>query len=389
MKKCIFIIAILIFTMFCFSHSTLADDMNEELIDEQLQKMDLSDIDAFIERINKTYENYIPQYELKDMIKIMRSGRGYDFRKIINGSARFILREISLNYVLLSQLIALSIICAVLRNINSAFENDNVGKVTYSVIYLILAIIAIQSFSAAIRVGKETIEEMVSFIQALLPTILALLASTGGITSVAVLNPLIFIGVSAASTWIKDVLLPVIFFTAVLGLVNSFSDRFHVSLLASFLKQICIFLLGLFLSVFLGILVVNGAASATIDGVAVRTAKFASKNFIPIVGGIFSDTVDTIVGCSLILKNAIGFVGMLIVFLITIFPVLKILSLVIIYKMSGAIIQPLGEESMVRCLNDMANSLMLIFISVASVAIMFFVAITVILAAGNIAVMMR
>jgi stage III sporulation protein AE len=363
--------------------------MNEELIDEQLQKMDLSDIDAFIERINKTYENYIPQYELKDMIKIMRSGRGYDFRKIINGSARFILREISLNYVLLSQLIALSIICAVLRNINSAFENDNVGKVTYSVIYLILAIIAIQSFSAAIRVGKETIEEMVSFIQALLPTILALLASTGGITSVAVLNPLIFIGVSAASTWIKDVLLPVIFFTAVLGLVNSFSDRFHVSLLASFLKQICIFLLGLFLSVFLGILVVNGAASATIDGVAVRTAKFASKNFIPIVGGIFSDTVDTIVGCSLILKNAIGFVGMLIVFLITIFPVLKILSLVIIYKMSGAIIQPLGEESMVRCLNDMANSLMLIFISVASVAIMFFVAITVILAAGNIAVMMR
>lgn len=389
MKKCIFIIAILIFTMFCFSHSTLADDMNEELIDEQLQNMDLSDIDSFIERINKTYEDYIPQYELKDMIKIMRSGKGYDFRKIINGSARFILREISVNYILLSQLIALSIICAVLRNINSAFENDNVGKVTYSVIYLILAIIAIQSFSAAIRVGKETIEEMVSFIQALLPTILALLASTGGITSVAVLNPLIFIGVSAASTWIRDILLPVIFFTAVLGLINSFSDRFHVSLLASFLKQICIFLLGLFLSVFLGILVVNGAASATIDGVAVRTAKFASKNFIPIVGGIFSDTVDTIVGCSLILKNAIGFVGMLIVFLITIFPVLKILSLVIIYKLSGAIIQPLGEESMVRCLNDMANSLMLIFISVASVAMMFFVAITVILAAGNIAVMMR
>lgn len=389
MKKYVLIILFLIFTMFCFLRPAMAEYIIEDIIDEQLQNMDFGDINSFLDKINKTYDDYIPQYELKDMIKIMRGRQGYDFGQMVNGVVKYVLREISVSYRLLGKLIALSIICAVLRNINSAFENDNVGKVTYSVIYLILAVIAIQSFSMAVRVGKETIEQMVSFIQALMPTIFALLASIGGITSVAVLNPLIFIGASAACTWIKDIILPVIFFTAVLGLINSFSDRFHVSLLASFLKQICVFLLGLFLSVFLGILIVKGAASATIDGVAVRTAKFASKNFIPIVGGIFSDTVDTIVSCSLILKNAIGFAGMLIVLLIAIFPVLKILSLIIIYKLAGAIIQPLGEETMVRCLNDMANSLMLIFISVASVAMMFFVAITVILTVGNITVMMR
>lgn len=389
MKKRFLIVLIFVFAFLFFSKPTLAEDMVEDTLDEQLQSMDLGEISSFIDEINKTYGNYIPQYELKDMIKIMRGKKGYNFEKLVNGIIRFIFREISINYILLSQLIALSIICAIFRNINSAFANESIGKVAYGVVYLILTTIAVQSFSSAIRVGKEAIDQMVSFIQALTPTIFALLASTGGITSVAILNPLIFMGVSAVCTWIKDVLLPIIFFTAVLDLINSFSDKFHVSLLASFLKQICVFLLGVFLSIFLGIIVIKGAASATIDGVAIRTAKFASKNFIPIVGGIFSDTVDTIVGCSLILKNAIGFVGMLIALTIAIFPVLKILSLVIIYKLAGAVIQPLGEDSMVRCLNDMANSLMLIFVSVASVAIMFFVAITVILAVGNITVMMR
>jgi len=384
-KKYIAIILLCIFEVFCCALPALAEDV----VDEQLQNMDLNDIDSFLSEINSKYGDYIPQYELKDLINSMRGKTSYDFGGMVSGIIKYVLGEIFENFTLLGQLIALSVVCAVLRNINSAFENDNVGKVTYSVIYLILAVIAIQSFSVAMRIGKETIEQMVGFIQALMPTMFALLASIGGITSVAVFNPLVFAGVSIASTWIKDILLPIILFTAVLGLINNISDRFHVSMLSSLLKQICVFLLGLFLSVFLGILVVKGAASATVDGITIRTAKFASKNFIPIVGGIFSDTVDTIVGCSLILKNAVGFAGLLIVLMIAIFPVLKILSIMFIYKLAAAVIQPLGEESMVKCMNDMAGSLMMIFVSVASIAMMFFVAVTVILAAGNITVMMR
>jgi stage III sporulation protein AE len=361
----------------------------DDIVEEQFQNIDTTDMNSFLKQLNAKYEGYIPRYNLHDLINCLRGKQTYNLKELVRGIVSYAFREISANYFLLSELIALSIVCAVLKNIQGAFENDNIGKVAYSVIYLVLMVIAIQSFAVALNAGKEAIEQMVSFIQALMPTIFTLLASIGGITSVAVFNPLIFLGVTAASTWIKDILLPVIFFTAILGLINNISDRFHVSFLASFLKQICVFLLGVFLSVFLGITVVQGAAAATVDGISIRTAKFASKNFIPIVGGIFSDTVDTIVSCSLVLKNAIGFTGLLVVFLLTVFPVVKILSIIVIYKLAGAIIQPVGEESVVKCLNDMGNSLMLVFISVASVTLMFFVAITVIMAAGNITVMMR
>jgi len=361
----------------------------EDIISQQLDNLDVSDIDQFIKDLNNKYGEIMPEQNIRQLIDRLRSEKSFDFRSFFKTLALYIFREISANFHLLGQLIALSVVCAILKNINEAFENGSVSKITYSVVFLVLIIIAVQSFTMAIRAGQEAISDMVSFIQALMPTIFTLLVSIGNLTSVAVFNPLIFMGITAASTWIKDILLPIIFFSAVLGVVNNVTDRFKVSMLASLLKQVCVFLLGLFLSIFLGVLVVQGAASAAVDGISIRTAKFASKNFIPIVGGIFSDTIDAIVGCSLILKNAIGITGMLVVLFITIYPIIKILAIVFIYKLAGAIIQPIGESSMVKCLDDMANSLILIFISVAAVAMMFFMAITVILASGNITVMMR
>jgi stage III sporulation protein AE len=362
---------------------------NDEIIEKQFDAIDKAEFDSFVNQLNSTYVDYIPQYELRDLIKTFRGQKPYDFTGLLKGIAGYFFHEISTNLRLLGELITLSIIYAILKNIQSAFENDNIGKVTHSFTFLVLIIIAIKSFNLALKVGKDSIDQMVSVIQALLPLVLTLLASIGGMTSVAVFNPLIFIGVTISSTWIRNILLPMIYFVAALGLISNISDRFHVSALSSFLKQICVFLLGLFLSGFLGILVVQGATASAVDGISIRTAKFASKNFIPVVGGIFSDTVDTIVGCSLILKNAIGFAGLIIIFLTILFPVMKIMAMVFIYKLASAIIQPLGEDTMVKCLNDMASHLAFIAITVSSVALMFFVAVTVIIASGNITVMMR
>lgn len=358
-------------------------------VEKQLEYLDTHEIDAFLQELNREYGEYVPVDDLKDLINSFRSNHRYDLKGLINGIMRYIFREITANYNLLVKLIALSIICAVLKSLHQGFEKDNIGKMAYSAIFLVLVIIAVQSFTIAINTGKEAISDMVSFVQALMPTVFTLLAAIGGVTSASVFNPLIFIGITAASTWIKDIILPVIFFISVLSLVNNISDSFHVSQLTHLLRQVCVFLLGLFLSVFLGIMVVQGAAAATVDGVTIRTAKFASKNFMPIVGGIFSDALDAVAGYSLILKNTIGLIGLLIMFLITIFPVIKILSIIFIYRLSAAIIQPVGEESMVRCLNDIGNSLTLIFISVASVAMMFFIAMAIVLASGNLAVMLR
>lgn len=49
-------------------------------------------------------------------------------------------------------------------------------------------------------------------------------------------------------------------------------------------------------------------------------------------------------------------------------------------KISGALVQPMGDEKMSKCLDTMGNNLLLVFGAVLIVALMFFLAITMIVA---------
>jgi len=371
-----------------FFNSVFARDIDP--LEEQLNNLETQKIEEFLKRLNQTSGEYIPEIDFRDLINIFRKeGFTYDLRGLFSGLIKYLFKEIVANTNLLGKLIILAVILAILQNLQTAFEKDVIGKLAYGVCYLVIIGIGINSFIIASKIGKEAINNMVSFMQALLPMLLTLLVSLGGVTASAVFHPVVLMSVSAVSTLIKDLLIPIIFFSAIMAIVNNITNSFQLTRFSGLLKELCIAILGFLLSVFLGIMIVQGTAAAVVDGVSVRTAKFATKNFVPIVGGIFADAIDTVISCSLLLKNAIGVVGVIIVFIMCAFPVLKILSVIFIYKLAAALIQPIGDEKIVNSLNGLANSLIMLFVTVSSVAMMFFIAVTIIIGAGNITVMMR
>lgn len=364
--------------------------ITDEMIMKQLQNMDTGNLEQIIDRINRETESYLPRIDLIASIRSLIHGENtLTLKNTLNGLFKYLFREVIANSKLLAKLIVLSVICAFLNNLSNAFENNAVGKLAYMVCYLVIIAIAIQSFSIATAVGINVINDMVMFMQALLPLLLTLLMAMGGVTSSAMFQPIIIASVGTISTLMKDIVLPIIFFSAILSIVNNLSSKIHVSKLASLLKQSCVVLLGFILTVFMGIITIHGVAASTTDGITIRTAKFAVERFIPVVGGFISEAVDTIIGCSLLLKNAIGVLGLLILAFMVIMPLLKIFSLIVIYKIAGAVIEPITDSQLVSCLNDMSSSLILIFATVLSVAMMFFMAVTVIVGAGNLTLMMR
>jgi stage III sporulation protein AE len=143
------------------------------------------------------------------------------------------------------------------------------------------------------------------------------------------------------------------------------------------------------LTSFLGVISIQGVLASSVDGVTLRTARFAMDRFIPIVGGFMSEAIDAVFGCSLLLKNAIGVVGLILILMIISLPILKILSLIFIYKITAALIEPITDKKIVDCLNDMSSLLTVLCATVVSVAIMFFIAVTAVVGAGNITAMIR
>jgi len=113
------------------------------------------------------------------------------------------------------------------------------------------------------------------------------------------------------------------------------------------------------MTVFLSVVSLQGTMTAVADGVAIRTAKFVTGNFIPVVGRMFTDATDTVISASIVLKNSIGIAGVILLLLITLFPVIKILVIAFIYKFSAAILQPLGGGPIITCLDVISKCIFL------------------------------
>jgi len=133
----------------------------------------------------------------------------------------------------------------------------------------------------------------------------------------------------------------------------------------------------------------QGVAGAVADSVTLRTAKFMTGAFIPVVGGMLADAAEALIGTSLLLKNAVGIMGLLLIIALALYPMLKILTLVIIYRLVGALAQPLGDDKIAMVLETLGNMLLMVFAAVAGVGLAFFMAISFIVGLGNVTVMMR
>lgn len=364
--------------------------LTEQLILEQLETIDLTEMEELVNSMNYDNSMGIPEIDIRAFItKALRGELEFSLRGILSTILRGLFDEILVNSKLLAQLIIISVLCGLLNNLSNSFGNNSTGQIAFYASYLVIAGISIKAFIVAINVGQQAIDNMVSFMQALMPVLLTLLMAVGSITASALFKPIIVGSIGITSTIMKDVILPLVLLSAILAIVNNLPSKIQVSKLASLIKQSCITLIGLVLTIFLGIITIEGVLASSADGVTLRTARFAMDRFIPIVGGFMSDAIDTVFGCSLLIKNAVGVLGLVIILVIVSFPILKILSLIVIYKVTAVLIEPISDSKIVDCLNDMSSSLVIVFATVISVAIMFFIAVTAVVGAGNITAMIR
>ena len=183
--------------------------------------------------------------------------------------------------------------------------------------------------------------------------------------------------------------MPLIYLSTVLGLANHFSPSFQVGKLADLFRDLCGWGLGLTMTLFVGILTVQGAAGTVADAVSLRTAKYMTGAFVPVVGKMLSDAVETVMGASLLLKNGIYLGGIVVLFLLALFPLLKLAAVILVYKVSAALVQPLGDTGLAEGINTMAGCLTMVLATMASVTLIFILAVTVVVGAGNAALMYR
>lgn len=369
----------------------LEDEENEKeaMADPIVDEVSLDGIQQYWDMLVNDYGGYLPEIEKQSLYEMINNKDSYSIKNILIGASEYLFHELILNGRLLGLLMMLTLFSILLQTMHAAFEKSAVSKIAYFVVYIVLLFISLNSFYVTVSYIEEAIDTMMSFMIALLPLILGLMATFGNIVTVSFFHPIVIFLIHLSGVLVSKFILPILFLSAILLIVSTLNENHKVTHLGNLFKSVGMGALGIFLTVFLGVMSVQGAASAIQDGVAMKTTKFITGNFIPVVGKTFTDAADTVLSASLLLKNAVGIVGMIIILLIVLFPAIKIFAIALMYKIAAAILQPVADGPMITSLNTISKYIGYMLGSLLAVSFMFFLAIVIIVVASNITLLLR
>ena len=391
--RSVIVVAIVVITIICSNNKiALANDENnklEQTIDEDVIK----DLESN-NKLNSLY-NYINNMKLdieiiNDMEPVeyieeyIKNGEGnLSIKKVTNALTSFLFKEVKTVLSLSISIMVIAILCSLIRNLQSAFSNEGISNIAFFACYSILIIILSKSFLVSINIAIDIIKELSNFMAAILPVLVMMLGSVGGFTQVATMDPIIMGATLIIPRIYTTIIIPLILITFVLEFTNNISTEHKISNLCKLAKQTTIWIQGIILTIFIGLLTVRGITSSTIDAVTLKTAKFAIDNFIPIVGKAFSDAITSVAGYSLIIKNAVSSIGLIIIVFMMLYPVIKLILISFVYKLTAAIIEPISDKRITSSIASAGDSLILLMSCVLSVSLMFFVLLAIMASAGK------
>ena len=389
MKKIIISLFIFLgFTCQGFCATEEAADKNY-IIESGFADLSVDEVNKFIFSMNKELDDQLPALNLETIKEIVFKGGNFNLQSGFEFLLKKIFQELVHQSSLMGKLLFLAVMCAMLQNLQNSFEKSGISLLAYSVSFCFMTVFVMKAFYEAIQLAMQTISYMAGFMEALLPLMITLLAGVGAVTSAALFSPFMLFMVSVITMAVKNVVLPLLMFGAALECTNYLADKYQLTELTSLFKQAAMLILGFMMMIFIGVITIQGVSGSVADGLALRTAKFATSTFVPVVGKVFADTVELVMGASLLLKNAVGIFGVLTIGGLCLLPIIKMFSLVVVMKFTGALIEPMGDKKMAKCLAQLGNNLLLITGAVITVTLMFFLAITMIIGVGSAAVMLR
>lgn len=293
----------------------------------------------------------------------------------------------SLGELMLTLMLPVLLSCLITHTLGGGKSGMN--GLARSAVFVMILIPVILLVLSELEHTRRTITTMTDRMDKLLPLLLTLLTALGGHASSAFLHPMVVAASGSMVFLAREVILRLVMCTCAVTAVNHLSDRMHLTRMAQLLRSAVCWMLGVSFTVFLGAMSLQGMCSASIDGVVIRAAKYAVDNFVPVVGGMFSDTMDTLVGCTLIVKNALGVCAVLALLGILLGPLMRTLAVVFVMKLCAALLEPVADEEVVRAIGDFSRTLVLFLITMLCVGTMFFLLIVQMLLLGNLTVMLR
>lgn len=398
----IYFIFIIFFCLFCFQTKNINSTQNivkknlflsvennveDEIknnIDNQLNELDFSGVENLFASLDENSKNLVSGNSFLEIVKkFINSENSNIYTNFIEHSIKLVFNDILSFVPYFAIIISIAIVYSLIGQFSSDKTKSTSSIINY-VCFSAIAVIVLKLVTTIMIDVSKTLLLLEGQMEGIFPIILTLISSIGGVVTATTFQPLLAILSAGITKLFTNILIPIFIFSIVFSVVGNISKNVKMEKFSKFFNSLFNWIVGIVFTIFIAFLTIHGLTVSSADSISLKTAKFAIKSYVPVLGSYLSDGISLIIASSILVKNAVGATG-LVVLISTIFlPILKIIVFMLLLKLVSAIIQTLSDEKVSSFLFSVSKSLNMLIVCLLAIGFMFLISLSILMCCANI-----
>ena len=321
-----------------------------ELKQEILSELDLKEVQDMLDAMLGE-ESFSFQEALENLLTGKDAFSEEAVQKILHG---LLFSGLEKEKSLFMKILLLILLAALLANFASVFDSGQIGEISFYIVYLLLFMLLMNSFSQAASALQQVISWMTDFMKALAPAYLITVSAASGAGAAAMFYEGVLILVWLIQWILLSVILPGTDLYVLLRLVNHLSREEMLGKLAELLSTAISWGLKTLLGIVAGLQVVKGLVAPVVDTLK-RSLIGKAAGALPGVGNAVNMVTELVVTSAVLVRNCLGVMILIAFVLAGAGPVIRYGILSLAYRFLAACAQPVSDKRIVECLSTVGE----------------------------------
>lgn len=352
-----------------------------EEADLLLDELDLGRIQDFLNQPEQAGK--VP-FSFKALLKELMDGNFLAlFHQCLVGVKNNLLWEIKANGGWIGQVLILGLVGAVFANFSSIFTSSQISETGFYVTYLLMFTFLASSFFTAITITRDVLGNILEFMRALLPTYFLAVSFAGGSITSAAGYGWMLLSISGVEWLFSRLLLPLTRIYILFVLAGCLMKEDLFSKMTDLLENGIRWGIKTATGLVLGFQLLQSMVTPYADSLK-HTALQRFVSVIPGVGQGAAAISQMVMGSGVLIKNTVGAGAVFVLMMISLIPIIKLLTLLLFYQGAAALLQPVCDKRMVSCISAVGNGCQILLRMVVTALVLFAVSLAVLCMAANV-----
>lgn len=359
-----------------------SNDLQQEIKD-QLDGLDLDSLDKILAGFSTGQLALFGGNSFLEKIEKLLSGDFDNGKSVWTNLISIFLDNLLGLLPIISLIIAISLLGNMIQGLKPSSSGKSISSLIHFVTYGFIVVLVLSIVIKMISTTTGSILSIKAQMDAIFPLLLTFLTAIGGTVSSSVYQPAMALLSGVIINLFTYVLLPLFIFSIVFSIVSNLSNTVKLSKFTTFFDSTFKWLTGLIFTIFTAFLSIQGITAGSIDGISMKTAKYAIRSYVPLLGSYLSDGMGLILASSNLIKNAVGAAGLFMLLATILSPLIELIIFMLALKLIAGIVEPLGSRQIANFISSISKSMVLLIVILIAVAFIYFIMIGLVMCSAN------